>query len=231
KAEALKAEAARAEKANSAAEAAKAEAAKAEAAKAAAQAEIAKAEAARAEAQAEIAKAQAAKTDAAKAAAQAEAAKAEQAQRLASANTASVPPQTIDPGDLTRLLQIHLKRVGCDPGSVEGNWSAQSRRAMETFNKNAGTALDVTTASLASLDVVRGKNSRVCPLVCDPGQRLDGERCVPIACDAGFVLGSDGACKKRPDPPKTAERPHNTPSPAPKSGGKCFVFNGKQFCE
>src|SRR5215471_661355 len=212
-------------------EAAKAEAAKVEAAKKEAQAEIARAEAARTQAQAEIARAEAAKQEAAKAAAQIEAAKAEKPDRLAS--TGVVPPQkTIDTADIARLLQFHLKRVGCDPGSPDGNWSAESRRAMESFNKSAGTTLDVTIASLDALDAVRAKTSRVCPLVCGSGFRIDGDRCVQITCESGFALGSDGACHPRPKPPATAEHQSPRVAPAPaRSGGKCFNFNGKQFCE
>jgi hypothetical protein len=229
KAEATKAEATKAQAANAAAEVAKAEAAKAEAAKATAQAEIAKAEAARTLALAEIAKSEAAKAEAAKAAAQIEAAKAE---HLASiAPTAAPPPKSIDAADIARLLQFHLKRLGCDPGSVEGAWNADSRRAMESFNKQTGSQFDVTVASLDALDAVRGRTSRVCPLVCGPGTRLEGERCV-TTCESGSVLGSDGTCQKR-KPAVAAEHPPPRvgPAPAPRAGGKCFAFNGKQFCE
>ncbi len=47
----------------------------------------------------------------------------------------------MDPADLRRLLQAHLKRVGCDPDSIDGNWSEGSRKALEQFNKNAGHQL------------------------------------------------------------------------------------------
>jgi uncharacterized caspase-like protein len=229
RAEATKTEATKAQAANAAAEAAKAEVAKAEAAKATAQAEIAKAEAARTLALAEIAKSEAAKAEAAKAAAQIEAAKAE---RLASlAPTAEPPPKTIDAAGIAELLKFHLKRVGCDPGSVEGTWNAESRRAMESFNKQTGSQFDVAVASLDALDAVRARTSRVCPLVCGPGTRLEGERCV-TTCESGSVLGSDGTCQKR-KPAVAAEHPPARvgPAPAPRVGGKCFAFNGKQFCE
>ena len=143
----------------------------------------------------------------------------------------------MDPADVRRLLQAHLKRVGCDPDSIDGNWSEGSRKALEQFNKNAGTSFDVKLASLDALDAVRGKTSRVCPLVCGKGQRAESERCVQITCESGFVLGSNGACQKRPDPAKSVAKqepaPKATPAPAPAGGGggKCFTFNGKRFCE
>jgi uncharacterized caspase-like protein len=157
----------------------------------------------------------------------------------------SAPPASspaMDPGDIVRLLQAHLKRVGCDPGNADGKWDDASRKALELFNKNAQTKFDIRLASLDALDAVRGKTDRVCPLVCAKGQKAEGDRCVQIGCSAGYVLNSSGACEKRPEPaarqPKTATREAPAaarPAPAApgsfRSGGKCFSFNGKTYCE
>ena len=155
--------------------------------------------------------------------------------------TAPKPPAApqIDQADVTRLLQAHLKRVGCNSGNIDGTWDDSSRKALELFNKNANTQFDVKVASLDALDVVRSKTDRVCPLICAKGQKEDGGRCVQISCGSGSFLNSSGACEKRPDPvskPRTA-----TQDPAPKQraapagggggGGKCFSFNGKSYCE
>jgi uncharacterized caspase-like protein len=160
---------------------------------------------------------------------------------LAPNPTVPKPPAApqIDQADVTRLLQAHLKRVGCNAGNVDGNWDDSSRKALELFNKNANTRFDVKIASLDALDVVRSKTDRVCPLICAKGQKEDGGRCVQISCGSGSFLNSSGACEKRPDPvskPRTA-----TQDPAPKQrsapagggagGGKCFSFNGKSYCE
>jgi uncharacterized caspase-like protein len=225
KTEALKAEAAKAQAANAAAEAAKVEAAaraeaaraettKAEAAKAVAEAETAKAEAARTQALADIAKSEAAKADAAKAAAQIELAKSEKSER----SERAAPAKTIDATEIAQLLQLHLKRVGCDPGAVDGNWTAESRQALESFNKNAGSQFDIAAASLDALDAVRAKASRVCPLVCGSGFRVDGDRCTRIV-QAPSIK-----------PVEHQSSRSNQPS-APRAGAKCFSFNGKQFCE
>jgi uncharacterized caspase-like protein len=187
---------------------------------------------------------------------QVELAKAEQAKRavkeankddadklasLTPGQTAPKPPAApqIDQADVTRLLQAHLKRVGCNSGNVDGTWDDSSRKALELFNKNANTQFDVKIASLDALDVVRSKTDRVCPLICAKGQKEDGGRCIQISCGSGSFLNSSGACEKRPDPvskPRTA-----TQDPAPKQraapagggggGGKCFSFNGKSYCE
>ncbi len=166
----------------------------------------------------------------------------EQAEKLAALTPApSVPASPpapvvqIDPADVARLLQAHLKRVGCNPGATDGSWDDGSRKALELFNKNAQTKFDVKLASLDALDAVRGKTDRVCPLVCSKGQRADGDRCVQIGCNSGFFLNSSGACEKRPEPApraRAATQQHEPAAPrATGGGGKCFSFNGKSYCE
>jgi uncharacterized caspase-like protein len=149
-----------------------------------------------------------------------------------------LPSSTVDQTDIARLLQANLKRVGCNPGTADGNWDDSSRKALELFNKNAQTSFDVKLASLDALDSVRGKTDRVCPLVCTSGQRPQGDRCVQTSCGSGFFLNSSGACEKRPAPPPraktatTAAPREAAPSRSSRSGGgKCFTFNGKSYCE
>jgi hypothetical protein len=86
---------------------------------------------------------------------------------------------------VTRRLQGELKRVGCDPGNIDGDWNAASRRALENFNKHTGSKLDVRVASLDALGVIRSKRSRICPLACDRGSRFQGNRCVPVETPSG----------------------------------------------
>jgi hypothetical protein len=91
-----------------------------------------------------------------------------------SARAPSPPDQVI----LTRELKGELRRVGCDPGNINGDWNAISRRALENFNKHAGTKLDVGVANLNALRVIRSRMSRVCPLTCGRDSRVQGDRCV-----------------------------------------------------
>lgn len=146
----------------------------------------------------------------------------------------------MDPADIARLLQAHLKRVGCDPGSADGAWTVPSQTALESFNKYAGTKFDIKVASLDALDAVRAKPDRVCPLVCATGQKASGDHCVQITCEANYVLDSHGECRRRPDPPpqkpKAVSRHEPTPrAPAPPAssseGGRCYTFGGKQYCQ
>lgn len=169
---------------------------------------------------------------------------AEQAEKLASLNLVGAKPQPpsppsplMDASDIARLLQAHLKRVGCDPGNGDGNWDAGSTKALQLFNQNAKTNFDVKVASLDALDAVRSKNDRVCPLVCGKGQRIDGDRCVQIGCSTGFFLNSGGECEKRPESaqrPREAARTQAAPrthSLQPSGGGRCFSFSGRSYCE
>jgi uncharacterized caspase-like protein len=144
------------------------------------------------------------------------------------APVAKVPP--MDPADIARLLQAHLKRVGCDPHALDGNWNDSSQKAMAEFNKRSKTNFNVKVASLNALDAVRAKTGRVCPLECAKGQRAEGNECVKITCESGYALGGDGVCHKHHKPaPRSAAR-HERQSPSG-GGGKCFTFNGKRFCE
>ena len=139
------------------------------------------------------------------------------------------------PQDIPRLLQSELRRVGCKAGDIDGEWNASARKALSSFNDHAGTKFDVKVASLDALDAVRARTSRVCPLDCERGYRANGDACVKITCDAGFVLGSNGSCQKRPERQEPQERAQNVERHerrAPAGGhGKCFVYNGANFCE
>ncbi len=87
---------------------------------------------------------------------------------------------TRDPRAVARALQTELKRVGCDPGSTDGNWTARSRSALDQFNRRSGMDFDSAGPSVDALDAVKGQRGRICPLVCGSGQRAEGERCVAI---------------------------------------------------
>ena len=50
------------------------------------------------------------------------------------------------PQDIPRLLQAELKRVGCKTGDIDGEWNTAARRALASFNENAGTKFDVKLA-------------------------------------------------------------------------------------
>jgi hypothetical protein len=144
--------------------------------------------------------------------------KAEAAGRLAALQT--------DPKELARLLQFELKRVGCFAGTVNGEINAQSRDAIGEFAKQAKLALDTTEPSLDLIKAVRSFDKRVCPLVCRSGERPDGDQCVKITCGPGQEL-KNGNCVEKP----AAEAKRPSGSGTARSGGNCFSFNGKTYCQ
>jgi uncharacterized caspase-like protein len=134
--------------------------------------------------------------------------------------------------NLPRLLQSELRRVGCKTGEIGSEWNASARRALSSFNDNAGTRFDVKLASLDALDAVRARTGRVCPLDCERGFRADGDRCVKITCDSDQVLRPNGTCRPRPErAPRVVTRQERRAPAAPGGRGRCFAFNGKQVCE
>jgi hypothetical protein len=110
----------------------------------------------------------------------------------------SVPDKADQPiaRDLPRALQQELRRVGCITGQVDGTWDTASQRALDLFNRHAGTKLDTKVASTDALDFIRSKAGRICPLICDAGYRADGDRCTRITCHEGYKPGDNGTCEK-----------------------------------
>ena len=150
---------------------------------------------------------------------------------------APVPPPS--PAELAKSVQSELRRVGCLTGSASGEWDAASRRSLELFNQSAGTKFDTKTASADALDAIKLKAARVCPLICGSGLKRDGDRCVKIACAAGYFLNGDDECEKRKvrqapsarlerrereAAPARPARPEASASNKPEGGGMPFMF-------
>ena len=131
------------------------------------------------------------------------------------ANAAPVPQKPVDvaslnagpsQADLTKSVQTELRRVGCLAAPADGDWNAASQRSLSLFNKNAGTRLDVKTVTVDTLDAIKQKASRVCPLVCEHGYKVDGDQCAKIVCAEGVFLNDDNKCEKRREKKQVATR-------------------------
>jgi len=129
---------------------------------------------------------------------------------------AAGPPQA----DVTKSVQSELRRVGCLTGSADGNWNTSSQRSLTQFNRYAGTRLDTKVASVDTLDTIKLKSSRVCPLVCEHGFQADGDRCTRIVCAEGSFLNDDNECEKRraKRPVAARERPEPRRVPEARQG-------------
>ncbi|HEY6259624.1 MAG TPA: caspase family protein [Xanthobacteraceae bacterium] len=157
-------------------------------------------------------------------------------QRMAAlAAEAAKTAALLDRREMARSLQQELKRVGCFEGALDGEFSDTTRAALRNFAKLAGLSVP-DELSPDALKAVHGAEKRVCPLICQPGERVEGDRCIRVTCRSGQIL-KNGTCvaeggtepQKRAPPNPAPSRP--TPAPAPKGNGKCFSFQGRQFCE
>jgi len=101
------------------------------------------------------------------------------------------------PADLTKSVQIELRRVGCLTADADGEWNTASQRSMALFNRHARTKFDVKVASVDALDAIKVKPARVCPMICEHGFEADGDRCSKIVCGEGSFLNGDNECEKR----------------------------------
>lgn len=68
-----------------------------------------------------------------------------------------------DPRELALDLQKELKRVGCDPGALDGAWGGKSRRALITFTRHAKLQIPTQEPTSEALAAVRQRTARVCP--------------------------------------------------------------------
>lgn len=69
-----------------------------------------------------------------------------------------------DPRELALALQTELKRVGCDPGALDGNWGRKGRAAITRFNTHAKLSLPGDQPTLQAIDAIKVKKACVCPL-------------------------------------------------------------------
>jgi len=73
--------------------------------------------------------------------------------------------QPLVPYELTILMQSELTRVGCEPGSIDGRWGANGRRALAKFKRFAGLSLPFEDISPEMVDAVKQQRARVCPKI------------------------------------------------------------------
>lgn len=156
----------------------------------------------------------------------------EPARPLAPAPTPKPPEITVDPRDLARMVQIELKRVGCDPGAPDGVWGPASQRALVTFNKYGRADYAAAAPTLEMLKDLQKRNGRICPLVCRQGYRLSGDTCIPIVCPAGEVANAAGVCVEAPPlAPAAPVKPESaTPQPSTEEPSLAGTWSGRSDC-
>ncbi len=130
----------------------------------------------------------------------------------------ATPQPAADPERLVRSLQSELKRVGCDPGPIDGIWGSQAKEALGSFARSAKLALSTEEATSAALDAVTSRKERVCPVECGQGEKEVDGRCIAAKQDREHRRASSKSRAARPRAEKTE----------PKSG-ICWQQEGKNF--
>ncbi len=118
----------------------------------------------------------------------------------------AAPSSGVPQAEVTKSVQSELRRVGCLSAAADGNWNTTSQRSLTLFNRYAKTNVDTKLASTDALDTIKSKSSRVCPLVCEHGYKVDGDSCVKITCAEGSFLNEDNQCVKRREKKPVAKR-------------------------
>jgi Tfp pilus assembly protein PilF len=133
---------------------------------------------------------------------------------------------------ISRLLLTELRRLGCFRGSIDGSWNEAAQKSVKLFNKHAGTTLDTKVASFDTLDMLKHRSERVCPLVCEHGYKPDGDTCAKIICRSGYELGDDNSCEKmeKRRPVVRREAPSSEPKEAPESHRRQAQSSGQTYC-
>ncbi len=73
--------------------------------------------------------------------------------------------------ELVRDIQRELKRVGCYPGDVDGEWGPGSRRAVQAFMERVNSTVPNDEPDLIQLTLVRGYSGVACAKPC-PADRI-----------------------------------------------------------
>jgi len=72
------------------------------------------------------------------------------------------PPPGLKPEEVIIAVQTELKRVGCDPGAIDGDWGGRSREALAAFGHFAKVDVGKLAPSPEVLEVIKGKADIVC---------------------------------------------------------------------
>jgi uncharacterized caspase-like protein len=79
---------------------------------------------------------------------------------------------------LARTLQTELRRVGCDPGNVDGKWDGKTKGALNDFARLTKISLPSDEPTDEAFNAVVAKQGRICPLRCAAGHDEVGGKCV-----------------------------------------------------
>ena len=146
----------------------------------------------------------------------------------------SVPAEMPDPKVLIRAIQIELKRVGCDPGAVDGEWGERGRLALKEYARLAKVSLQSDLPDASILQSLTRQKATVCPSGCAAGQALINGRCAArVPPDARKAADTRASAKQGlPDCP--AASANNLPPGSrcrTTTGLTCILMNNMLRCD
>ena len=86
-----------------------------------------------------------------------------------------------DPAVLASSLQKELKRVGCDPGSLDGTWGPKAKQALAEFARVTKLSFPLDQPSDGALEVVSQQKGKICTTSCKAGETEVNGKCTPSA--------------------------------------------------
>jgi uncharacterized caspase-like protein len=120
-------------------------------------------------------------------------------------NAVPTAPAPLSRAELARSIQLELLRLGCGGiGAMKANgqWDVASQGALRLFNRHAKLKLDVSDPSQATIDALRERDGRVCPVVCGKGFQAKGDTCVALPAPAPKAKQA-----AKPDPRTRVRKP------------------------
>jgi hypothetical protein len=133
------------------------------------------------------------------------------------------PKRQGDDPMLVECVRQELERLGCRVGGKGMAWTSPTKRsAREALARRTDLADDHPGPDLiARLSHIQ---EQVCTPICGPRQVAQDGRCVTRACSAGQI-GRRGQCV--PCTVHSQARPPRNES----AGSRCFVFDGRSYCQ
>lgn len=136
-----------------------------------------------------------------------------------SASAATPTAVNTDPRALARALQAELKRVGCDPGPIDGNWGRKAEDALAEFARQSKATTLSREASQEALKAVAAQPTRVCRLICGGDEMERDGKCVAKATPA----------RRRPQVVETAPKRKKEGTSSGSSGGMCWSHDRRNM--
>ncbi len=100
----------------------------------------------------------------------------------------SLPPPALAPPvltppepDLTRSLQVELKRIGCFEGAVDGIWEGRTKLALADVARRAKLDVATDVPTPIAVEALKSRRDRICPLNCGAGRIERNGSCVAKA--------------------------------------------------